>query len=161
MICKRWYMSTVLNRNFDDETNYKNVSIQIDDARKNNICADYVMISDDVLQARNKQKSTVYLNDQGLVPGKGVNGEDLMNASNKYKVSAHGSACLTQLHIILNRNSQNNIGDYMKSGCEDSEVLVSPPKATTTKLAQSEMVRLLRDKQKSQYMRAQKKIDPL
>jgi hypothetical protein len=150
-------MSTVLNRNFDDEVNYKNVSVQIDDMRKNNICADYVMISDDVLQARNKQKSTVYLSDNGL----DSNGKPLLSGANKFKAAAHGSACLTQLHIILNRNNENNIGDYMKSGCDDSNLMTAPPTEVRTNLAQTDMARLLRDKQKSQYMRAQKKIDPL
>ena len=55
MVCRKYWMTVVLNRNFDQEGNYANISDAMKREHLSNICADYVMLSDEKLNALKEQ----------------------------------------------------------------------------------------------------------
>lgn len=51
-LCRKWRTSVVVNRNFDQEASYRNVSDSVQQALLNNQCADYVTITHDSAAAQ-------------------------------------------------------------------------------------------------------------
>ena len=91
-----------LNRNFQHELQYKNISDSIRklaDVRK---CADYFLLP-------NKKKMMKDLSARDF----GTNNVTI----NSTGTGSFGQICKTHLHVMLNRDSDTNLGDYVYHGC--------------------------------------------
>ena len=187
MICKKWWMAVVLNRNYDHERQYQNISDTMIAEHINNKCADYKMLTESQVKGLSAGDAKVDVNDTSGKKGQsdgdsnssgskndplgGQSPEDLGGVRgllNKLKRrGAAGNGCFTELHIILNRRGENNIGDYLHSGCLDPTVQF---KGNTTKpiesqgqvsFAQSGIHEILRDSSAREFMNGQQLMNPL
>jgi hypothetical protein len=191
MICRKWWMSVVLNRNFDHEAQYKNISDTMLQEHINNKCADFKMLSDEQVKGLTKGEHKIDVNDTTRMPPGGKDGDgqggkkkdplegknlmdfgirDLLNALKKGKASragATGNYCFTQLHVILNRRGENNYGDYLHSGCLDP---TQPPSGKDSKpvesqgqvsFAQRGIHEVMRDRNAREFMNDQQLMNPL
>ena len=180
MICRKWWMAVVLNRNYDHEQQYKNISDIMMQEHINNKCADYKMLSDDQLSGMKNRENKVDVADEALEDRVNKAREEFETAAKaasdkkngfsggaaSYRKAATGNYCFTQLHVILNRRGEVNMGDYIHSGCLDP---TQPVINSTTKIepqgqvsfAQKGMTEVLRDIQARDHMNNQRILTPL
>jgi hypothetical protein len=98
--CKKWWIHVTLNRNYEHELMYKNITDSVDKMKTVRKCADYF-----------------------LVPGsKGGNNHGKDYGTNNVTINNSGAdsiggICKTHLHVMLNRESDSNLGDYVYHGC--------------------------------------------
>lgn len=173
MICKKWWTSVVINRNFQHEDDYKNISQSVLSELTSNKCADYAVLSDEESSKMKDKEIKVDVEDPDS-PEKGDKTSEKENHGGPAKNNAHsqgatGKNCFTQLHVILNRRFKDNIGDYAHSGCLDSKAgkteqaksANTADKDSRTALAQSGMSRVILDTETMGYMNEQQNLSPL
>lgn len=91
-----------LNRNFKHELMYKNITDSIHKMASVRKCADYLLLPN------NKNSH----NDLGSKDF-GTNNVTINNTG----AGEFGGICKTHLHVLLNRDSDSNLGDYVYHGC--------------------------------------------
>lgn len=130
-------MSVVINRNYEQEAEYKTIQDEINTMHSNKKCANYGMLSKEQVKGLSSEQPKVTLYDPDW---KGNDGKDKKkkkakkserekwkeelksSGPSKYRMSATGQTCSTQLHTIINRRFIDNMGDYWHSGCSDPTV---------------------------------------
>lgn len=169
----------VINRNFQHEDEYKNVSQSVLSELVNNKCADFAVLSDEQSSKMKEKENKVAVEDPDDPNGaskdgkKGDNGDGSraggIASNNKHSQAATGHNCFTQLHVILNRRFKDNIGDYAHSGCLDQDGRTGTQQQTVksagsdskTALAQSRMNKVIMDTHATNYMKSQHNLSPL
>lgn len=92
-----------MNRNFDHELKYKNVTDSINKLSSVRKCADYFLIPNSKSKKAEKPGQKDFGTNNVLV--------------NNTNVGEFGGICKVHLHTLLNRDSDANLGDYVYQGC--------------------------------------------
>lgn len=77
-ICRKWWTAVVVNRNFDHEARYENISASVRQELLNNKCADYKVVTDGQAADLRAQENKVDVEDPDVpsAPGSDTAGKD-------------------------------------------------------------------------------------
>lgn len=102
--CKKWWLHVTLNRNFKHEKMYKNISDEIGKMASVRKCADYSILP----MAGSSSKMDSVANKDFGTHNVTINTTEMMMM---------GGVCKTHLFVLLNRENDENLGDYVYHGC--------------------------------------------